>query len=140
VIYHCTREDPGPGTKMTGDWAPYWETPFRFRCWPTVATDCTPATCTGKCHMRLSDFPGNCKTLLALIFPSRYATRHNSVIAMRGEAASCGLPVTVMGALTSRLGSGQSATPMGLRGLLSGGLPWPLHEDAWQEGEKGGGG
>jgi hypothetical protein len=50
---------------------------------------------------------------------------------MRREVASCDLPMTVMAALMGRLGSEQPATPMGRRGLLSGGLSWPPHEDAW---------
>jgi hypothetical protein len=54
----------------------------------------------------------------------------SNVIAMRGEAAVRDLPVTV----TGRLDSEQPATPMGRRGLLSGGLSWPPHEDAWAKG------
>jgi hypothetical protein len=42
--------------------------------------------------------------------------------------------VTAMTTLTSRLGSGQSMTLVGHRGLLSSGLSWLLHEDAWAKG------
>jgi len=55
---------------------------------------------------------------------------------MRGKVVSRSLRVTVTVALMGRLGSGQQATPMGRRAQLSGGLSWPLHEDARQEGER----
>jgi len=42
--------------------------------------------------------------------------------------------VTATAAITSRLVSGQLATPVGRYGLLSGGLSWPSHEDAWAKG------
>jgi hypothetical protein len=42
--------------------------------------------------------------------------------------------VTATTTLTSRLGSGQSTTLVGHCGLLSSGLSWLLHEDAWAKG------